>query len=448
MKIRTAMIAPALSVMAATGVGATASTVLEEITVLRPDDIESGDNFGFSIAIGDGLILVGATGDDDNGENSGSVYVFDAATGQQLRKLLPSDGAAGDKFGGSVSIDQGLAIIGATSDDDNGSNAGAVYLFDVMTGQQLRKLLPDDGEGGDIFGARVSISGGVILVGAPGADDHGLNSGSAYVFDAATGQQLWKILPYDGQALSSFGYSVALRDDIAVIGAPTSASEQAYVFRATTAKPLGELLPEGDPGRAFGYSVALSGDGLSVVSAHEENPGSVYIYDTAACERLARLALEDPRPSDEFGFPATIDNGRVFVYTRKSGTSQELARSVLVYDAMTSRILTRLRPSDGNDDSFGRSIAAEGDLVVVSAPFSDGPGEIFNDDRGSVYVFDLSTCELASDITGDRVVDTSDLGRLIRRIGELGGIADFNNDGIVDTADLGMLLAEFGCACP
>ena len=64
-------------------------------------------------------------------ENSGSAYLFDVATGQQLAKLLPDDGAASDEFGGSVAISGDTAIIGAWYDDDNGEDSGAAYLYDV-----------------------------------------------------------------------------------------------------------------------------------------------------------------------------------------------------------------------------------------------------------------------------------------------------------------------------
>ncbi len=58
-------------------------------------------------------------------------------------KLLPSDGEAGDQFGWSIAISDGVVAVGAQSDDDNGSNSGSVYLFDAATGVQIDKLLPD-----------------------------------------------------------------------------------------------------------------------------------------------------------------------------------------------------------------------------------------------------------------------------------------------------------------
>ena len=109
-----------------------------------------------------------------------------ADLGDQLAKLLPDDGAQGDLFGVSVAISGAIAIVGATSDDDNGDASGSAYLFDTTTGRQIAKLLPNDGAAKDNFGRSVAISGATAIVGAPLHDDNGTDSGSAYLFDASS----------------------------------------------------------------------------------------------------------------------------------------------------------------------------------------------------------------------------------------------------------------------
>jgi hypothetical protein len=99
--------------------------------------------------------------------------------------ILASDGAGGDNFGRSVSLSGGLALVGAYYDDDNGSNSGSAYVYDVSTPSspvEVAKLTASDGAGGDYFGWSVSLSGGLALVGAPYDDDNGSYSGSAYLF--------------------------------------------------------------------------------------------------------------------------------------------------------------------------------------------------------------------------------------------------------------------------
>ena len=91
-----------------------------------------------------------------------------ADLGDQLFKLLADDGAMSDNFGRSVAISGSTAIVGEPYDDDNGSLSGSVYLFDTTTGLQIAKLLPNDGAAGDVFGTAVAISGTTAVVGACG----------------------------------------------------------------------------------------------------------------------------------------------------------------------------------------------------------------------------------------------------------------------------------------
>ena len=193
---------------------------------LLPDDGAQGDEFGHSVAISGAIAIVGAHRDEDNGSNSGSAYLFDATTGRQIAKLLPKDGAAGDFFGSSVAISgapgEGIAIVGAWQNVGNGTDSGSAYLFDATTGRQIAKLLPDDGAFFDWFGWSVAISGATAIVAAPLHDDNGTWSGSAYLFDIsepANPVQIAKLLPDDGAACNQFGWSVAVSGATAIIGA-------------------------------------------------------------------------------------------------------------------------------------------------------------------------------------------------------------------------------------
>lgn len=208
---------------------------------LTADDAAADDDFGYAVAVSGTIAIVGAYGDDDAGSLSGSAYVFDTSTGSQLFKLTASDAAAGDTFGSSVALSGTMAIVGSFGDDDAGDGSGSAYLFDTTTGHQLFKLTADDAAAGDAFGS-VAISGTIAIVGALGDDDAGADSGSAYVFDTTTGQQLLKLIASDaaaGDALSRVAISAttviagARGDDDAGGG-----SGSAYLFR------LGSCLPD------------------------------------------------------------------------------------------------------------------------------------------------------------------------------------------------------------
>ena len=85
---------------------------------------------------------------------------------QELFKLIASDGAVDDIFGFSVSTNGDRAIVGAYQDDDDGSRSGSAYVFDLTTEQELFKLTASEGDTNNYFGYSVSIDGDRAIVGA------------------------------------------------------------------------------------------------------------------------------------------------------------------------------------------------------------------------------------------------------------------------------------------
>ena len=142
--------------------------------------------------------------------HSASAFDFD-------KKLLAPDGAADDHFGNSVSLSGNLALLGSRLDDDNGGSSGSAYLFDVTTGNFLQKLTAPDGAADDRFGQVVRLSGNTALVGSPFDDDNGTDSGSAYLFDVTTGNLLQKLTASDGAVEDRFGGSVSLSGNTALV---------------------------------------------------------------------------------------------------------------------------------------------------------------------------------------------------------------------------------------
>ncbi len=109
-----------------------------------------------------------------------------ALTLTEVVKRLPSDGTRDDQFGISVAVSGNTAVIGADGDDDNGSQSGSAYIFDLAgatgTVTEVAKLLLSDGASVDLFGGSVAVSGNTVVIGAYGDNDNGLQSGVAYAF--------------------------------------------------------------------------------------------------------------------------------------------------------------------------------------------------------------------------------------------------------------------------
>ncbi|UYV12253.1 MAG: hypothetical protein NCW75_13260 [Phycisphaera sp.] len=142
-----------------------------------------GGGFGDAVDIQNGLVAVGAPFRSVFFDFSGAAYVFNASTGDQLRFIFPADGHDRDHFGASIAIDDGVLAIGANEDDDSASAAGSAYLFDALSGSQIDKLLANDGVASDELGVAIAINSDTVVVGAPGVNDQGENSGSVYVFN-------------------------------------------------------------------------------------------------------------------------------------------------------------------------------------------------------------------------------------------------------------------------
>ncbi|SFR62537.1 FG-GAP repeat-containing protein [Halogeometricum rufum] len=210
----------------------------EQIAKLFPDDPASNDWFGFSGALSGATAAVGAP---QKQNRTGAAYVFERRVGWgQTAKLTPDDALdPGDEFGRAVAIDGNRVAVGAYRDDDEATDAGAVYLFERAGNdwEQAAKLYADDAADGDEFGFSVAVAGNEVLVGAWRADDGGTDSGAVYRF-RRRGQgwrQVAKYTASDAAAGDYLGNSVTLQGDTVVAGAYGDDNDNgnagaAYVF--------------------------------------------------------------------------------------------------------------------------------------------------------------------------------------------------------------------------
>lgn len=153
------------------------------IQKLLPAGLLPGDQFGGSVALGDGYAAVGAAGDDELGSFAGKVYVFDAVTGALVRIHTASDGVAGHAFGASVRVDGGLLYVGASGLSAAQAGKGAVYVYDLVSGAELYALKDAAPVPEPVLGGVLAVSGGRLLHGNSGDDTLGMNAGTAKYFE-------------------------------------------------------------------------------------------------------------------------------------------------------------------------------------------------------------------------------------------------------------------------
>ncbi|MCF6318778.1 MAG: choice-of-anchor D domain-containing protein, partial [Proteobacteria bacterium] len=204
-------------------------------------------------------------GNDDNGQNSGSAYVFDllGAIWSQTSKLNASSGILfRDRFGTSVSLDGDRALIGAYLDDDNfanNNNSGSAYIFELSGGNWLQraKLIANDASFQSWFGYSVSLLDNRALIGAYGENDQ---VGSVYIFEFSNNSwaQTSKETASDGERRDRFGYSVSLSEGNILVGADQTDdnafdSGSVYIFSQGTTFTIGGTIS----GLAAGNTVEI-----------------------------------------------------------------------------------------------------------------------------------------------------------------------------------------------
>ena len=292
---------------------------------------------------------------------SNEVSVVPVAVPSELTKRIASDATDFDYFGFSASMSGDLVLVGAPGEDGPGSDYGAAYIYGQNEGGtsnwgEVVKLTASDAQNSDEFGRSVAISGDYAIVGAHFEDSTGSDRGAAYLYYRDQGgTDLWgevvKLTASDAQDWDEFGTSVTISGDYAIVGAQYEDS-----------------------------------GGLS--------SGAAYVFyrnqgGTDNWGEVLKLTASDAAAGDLFGFSVALsgdyavvgaysedgggaDNGAAYVYYRNQGGTDNWGE------------VLKLAASDAaSGDLFGFSVAISGDYVVVGATREDDGGA----DSGSAYIF-------------------------------------------------------------
>lgn len=394
----------------------TNATPLFESQKLLAGDGDVADAFGWAIAVSGDTVAVGANDADiPFSFFYGAVYVaIRTEVGWiEQAKLTANDRGGFDGFGTAVAIDGDTIVVGANGDDDLGPESGSAYVF-VRNGSdwvQQQKLSPSDGAAGDQFGWSVAISGDTAVIGAFRDDDHGLSTGSAYVFSRNGGSwaEQAKLTATDGTAFDEFGFSVGVSGETALIGAISdsdngSVSGSAYVYVRSGANWFEQaklIASDGAAGDNFGWSLAISGD-IAVIGARNDDDngpqsGSAYVftYTGSTWTEQAKLIASDGAAFDQFGRKAALSENTAVLgaFGRSDNGNRSGAAYVFRRSGSSWSEQAKLSASDGAAfDELGRSVAVATDTAMIGAPGDDDNGS----SSGSVYIFDLPNPVIAA----------------------------------------------------
>jgi len=409
-----------------------------------------GAQFGNAVAVNGTTMVVGARNDSTKAAQAGAaiVYVLSGTTWKQQAKLLANDGALGDKFGYSVAVGEDTIVIGAYNDDGPFADTGSAYVFvrSGTTWTQQQKLTAGDGTASDEFGNAVGIDGEVIAVGAHFADLPGnAAAGAVYLFQrsgtAWTPTQ--KLIPIPGPFPvpagfvqkpfvnyspilgDHFGESIAMNGDKMAVGASTSdlpatSAGAVYVFAGGGTYALQQklVIPDGTNGDIFGCSVALDGTTL-VGGAREDTPtigkpafGAAYVFEFAGAKwtQQAKLTASDGASVDRFGWSVAVAEDVIAVGAREDDTAvgpDAGSAYVFVRSGTAWTQQQKLAPTDTfNGDRFGASMAFSDKYLIVGAAEKNLTGP---NGQGAAYTFVVSTTSKSTrfDYDGDGKADLS-----------------------------------------
>lgn len=326
----------------------------EPYTSILPLGLTSGDQYGASIAVDDLWLFVGAPGDDQAGLDAGAVYVFKMVSGTPLfhQKLLGAGGVGPGHFGFSVASEAGVLVIGADNDREITQSFpmawGAAYVFVLQDDSwvQETKLFPFDAGNAQQFGYAVELTGQAIVVGARQVLNDGVSGkGAAYVFHfSITGWSPSQRLTSDApSSLDAFGSSLAAQNGVIYVGASQNDD------RAMNA------------GSVFVFS--FNGNSW----AQEQK---LYAYDAAS--------------NDQFGSAIAV-SGSTLVATARLDDSPEInAGAAYVFTSPSGHWIggQKLVASDPWPNAeFGHSVALEDDLILIGTPNRDSQ-------KGKSYLFE------------------------------------------------------------
>jgi hypothetical protein len=388
----------------------------------KASNAQAGDAFGFAVSLSDDgqTLAVGATDEDSgiNGEQAdnslqraGAVYVFtNSASGwTQQGYIKASTPVSGANFGKQVSL--------SASGDRLAISGGGVYLF-ALGGSgwaEQASVTATDSEGTDDFGISLELSGdgGTLVVGAPGEDSSSTGidgdsdnndtraAGAAYVFSyngSTWSQQAYLKAPVTDTG-DEFGTDVSLSADgnTVVVTAPTEDSNATGVNGSSSNnnrensgavfmfERQGSVWSQSGyfkasnsaPNDKFGYKVALSGDGQTLVVS-------------AALEDSIARGINGSQGDNSASAPP----GAVYVFRDgDSGWFQLSYVKASNTDGGWEQPACFLYCNDLNDE-FGRSLSISNDgmSLLVGAPWENSADATDQEDdtapyAGAVYLY-------------------------------------------------------------
>ncbi len=359
------------------------------------DGTKASENFGTSVSVSGNRVAIGAVDHQVGSVIAGLVQVHELRGDRwvQLGQDLNGVDDSGE-YGSSVSLRGDRLAVGEPYGNSAGLESGRVRVYDLVAGTWRQVGQDIDGAAAaDELGSRVSLSGALLAVGAPGAD----TAGQVKIFEFVEGT--WRQIgatingevrgDNSGSALSLDGNRLAIgaRDNEG--NGLTSGHTRVFELRAGAWVQLGGDIDGESAGDRSGYSVSLDGDRVAIGAIGNADAGilaghvRVYQYVNGAWVQLGQ-DLDGEAAGDRSGYSVSLQGDRLAVGAIQNAGNGSKSGHVRLYQLINSTWVQIGRDIDGAapGDLNGRSVDLDGRLLAVGAAQS-------NASAGQVRVYDL-----------------------------------------------------------
>ena len=374
-----------------------------------------GENarFGDALSTDGDQLLVGAPRENGGLLDSGMAYLYERTTSggapqwvlaQQF--FTPQAPAPAYRFGGSVAIEGDVLAIYASMYENEPIDSGVVYIyrkgiFGWSFSQRLESPTPSHT---GIFGLRLLLEDGLLLVGAPGDSTAGLDAGAVFAYvDNGSSFQLEQHLvpppPFGDYQYFGSAFDVDTHEGVqrVVIGGPTQfyygdTVGRVYMYTREVDPVLGAqwsiedgiLATDGNEEDLFGTWLSLQGDELAVGAPGcddlGENVGAVYHFERQGTQwyGLRKLLPGSPDPYERFGRRIELDGERVLVASAGDTMSQVSEGAVRSIPLNTIDCVAQCDAPQlpGSGAELGTSVAISGEYAIVGDPVGETRGRI------------------------------------------------------------------------
>jgi hypothetical protein len=378
--------------------------VVSTETKLTASDNRTNLVFGFSVAIDSGFAAVGAVD-----QTNGAVYTYALAgtNWAQTQKLTdPAPPCGTDRFGNSIAMQDGLLVVGQPFGCLASNLPGQVFVYRLIGGTWvLQQTLTDptlpSPTGG--FGTVVVVSGNTIAVSNP-SNPNGPGFGAILIFTnngTSWNFQAQVTAPAGTPNQSNFGNSVALNGDTLLVGANgIGMFGAAFVFvRNGTSWTLQQMLTPSSvhSAESFGDSVAVEGDTAVVGAAGLTSPflgGAAFVFHRTGSTWIPTQELQ---PADgvtnsivQFGASMSISHGTLVVGAPGrtiNGQTTAGGADIFQFNGTSWVLVQQIAASDASSSAeFGFAVDIGESGIIVGAPFDST--EFLN--AGAAYIFSAS----------------------------------------------------------